>query len=71
MSDLTVGGQLGGCPFAGFASVLQCLKVIFNQFHDQRLIARATPAIALDTADQWLAVVVDLDEWATAMRAVH
>ena len=49
----------------------QRLKIRFQQFHHERLIVRSTPAIAHDASDQYLTVVVDLDEWATAMRAVH
>jgi hypothetical protein len=45
------------------------LKVIFQHFHDERLIARATPAIALDAADEPFPVVVDLDERSFASRA--
>jgi hypothetical protein len=46
----------------GFAGVSYCLEVIFQQFHDERLIARVTPAIAINAADQRLSAVVDFDE---------
>jgi hypothetical protein len=35
-------------------------KVVLDHFHDELLVARAPPVIAVDAADQHLAVVVDL-----------
>jgi hypothetical protein len=64
-------GHTSGPSPAGFASLSYCLKVIFQQFHDELLIARATPAIAINAADQRLSVIVDCDERALAMRALH
>src|SRR5262249_46332226 len=42
--------------------ISQRLNVLVHQFHDEPLIARSAPPIALNTADQPLAVVVDFDE---------
>jgi len=56
--------------FYASACFAERLKVTFHQFHNQALIARATPAIALDAANQQLAVVVDLDERRMALGAV-
>jgi hypothetical protein len=47
------------------------VKVGFQQFHDERLVARATPAIALNAADQYLTVIVDFSERALAVGAVR
>jgi hypothetical protein len=35
------------------------LKIIFHQLHDERLVGRPAPTIALDAADQHLAVTID------------
>jgi len=67
-----------GLPFSKFTALCPllrrfahrvALKVVFHQFHDGRLIARATPAIAHDAADQYLAVVVDFGERELAVGA--
>jgi hypothetical protein len=34
-------------------------KVVFQQFHDEVFVVRSTPAIAVDAANQLLAIVVD------------
>jgi len=49
----------------------QRLKIIFLQFHDELFVARTPPAIALNTADQSLAVMVDFNKWPMAVGAVH
>jgi hypothetical protein len=41
--------------------------IIFNQLDGQRVVFRPTPPIALDAADQPLAVVVDGDQLAVAL----
>ena len=46
-----------------------CLQVILKQLHGQRVVSRPAPAIALNAADQPLAIVVDLDQRATAVGA--
>jgi hypothetical protein len=43
------------------ATLPERLKVIFHQFHDEVFVTGFAPAIAVDTADQQLAIVVDLD----------
>ena len=53
---------------AGFA---QRLKVRFQQFYDERLIAWTPPAIALKGADQNFAAVVGFGERAMAVGAFH
>jgi hypothetical protein len=45
------------------------LQVIIAQLHRQRGVSWPVPAIALNAADQPLAVVVDLDQRAMAVRA--
>ena len=37
----------------------QRFKILLEQFHDGPLIARASPVVAVDAADQHFAVVVD------------
>jgi hypothetical protein len=37
----------------------QLLNLIFRQLHDELFVARVTPAIAIDAADEPLAVAVD------------
>jgi hypothetical protein len=54
-----------------FVGVFQCLKVIFQQFHDQCFVARATSWVAINAADQELSVVIDFDDGASAVRALH
>jgi hypothetical protein len=58
---------------ASYASTrfAQRLKVSFQQFDDKRLIARPTPAVAINAANQHLAVTVDLDERPTAVGTIH
>jgi hypothetical protein len=45
------------------------LDVLFGQLHEQPITAAPAPAIALDTADEPLAVVVDFDQQLMAGRA--
>jgi hypothetical protein len=63
-------GNPGGLFYAS-AGFAQRLKVRFQQFHDERLIAWTPPAIALKAADQKFAVVVDFGERAMAVGAFH
>jgi len=49
----------------------ECLQVIFKQLHRQCVVSRSVPTIALDAADQPLAVVVDLDQRTMAVGAVR
>jgi hypothetical protein len=46
------------------------LQVILKQLQWQRLVPRPAPAIALNAADEPLAVVVDLDERPTTLSAM-
>ena len=50
-------------------SVSESLKVLFRQLHEEALASFPTPPIAIDTADQPFAVVVDFDERAFAFFA--
>jgi len=45
--------------------------VIFKQLHRQRAVSCLAPHVALDAADQALAVTVDFNERAMAVGAVH
>jgi hypothetical protein len=42
------------------------LEILFRQLHEQAIAAAPAPAIALDAADESLAVVIDLDKGAIA-----
>ena len=39
----------------------QRFKIVFQHFHDELLVARVIPAIAVDAADQHFAVTVNLN----------
>jgi hypothetical protein len=47
----------------------QRLEILVRQLHKEALAALPAPAIALDAADEPLAVVIDLDERAIAAEA--
>ena len=47
----------------------QRFKIVFQHFHDELFVARVTPAIAVDAADQHFTVVVDPDQRAIAVAA--
>jgi hypothetical protein len=49
--------------------VSQSLKVLLRQLHEETLASFPAPPIAINTADQPLAVMVDLDELVITLLA--
>jgi|SoiMethySBSTD1v2_1073268.scaffolds.fasta_scaffold2366418_1 hypothetical protein len=52
---------------ASDGSAAECLQIVREQFHDELFIAWVTPAIAIDSTDQRLTVVVDFYNGAIAV----
>jgi hypothetical protein len=72
-SQCSVLPLLGGGVFGFVARVreiAQGLEIILRQRHEGFATPRPAPAIALDAADEPLAVVVDLDQRALAVGAI-
>ena len=72
-SQCSVLPLLGGGVFGFVARVreiAQGLEIILRQRHEGFATPRPAPAIALDAADEPLAVVVDLDQRAMAVGAI-
>ena len=48
----------------------ECFQILLKQLHRQRVVCWPAPAIALNAADQPLAVMVDVDQREMAVGAV-
>ena len=66
---VTLGGGVFGL-MASVREIAQDLEIVFRQRHEEELTFWPAPAVALNAADEPLAVVVDLNERATAVGAL-